>query len=592
MNRLSPVSPSWFSVTLSFFLAASALTLPTFAQENYSHARIVRLSLVEGDVQVLRPTDEEGQLEWEEALVNLPIQQGFRLATGRGRAEIEFESGATARIAENTVLEFTELALLNGGRITRLRLVQGTTTFYANLSREDTFTVSTSHLEVSIPDDARFRLDASEQESSVSVFKGDVQVSSRAGISKVTKNRSLIFRASEPERVEIARSENPDEWDRWVADRDETVQTATNASLSYFNSTDRYGLWDLSTYGSWNYYPGYGNCWQPFGVGFGWAPFTQGRWIFYPGLGWTWISYDRWGWWPYHSGQWLHLAGFGWVWSPGGRCHRCWDPAPVHWVSTRGVIGWVPRSPRDRPGHVDNIRHGVIVPTSHVGRDRPHDRRLLSADDNPDVLDRPPQRIGSFGGRSVRGGGPQDGDSREGGGGSIVFDPRTRTYVNNPNRSPAPPTPVEGPANSRIKREGIRRQDEELPPPGRGFSGDVSPRPPERVQPPSPTGPAGSPTRPSGGTGFSGTRGRDGAQDSPPRPSNASPPRATPPPPPPRVNTPPPAPRAVPSPPPSPPRVSSPPPAQPRAEPRPAPPPSSRPTPRGEPTSLGPRPQG
>ena len=554
-----------------------ALVAPAIAhsKDNYSHARIVRLSLVEGDVQVLRPADEEGQPEWEEALVNLPLQQGFRLATGQGRAEIEFESGATARIAENTVLEFTELALLNGGRITSLRLVQGTATFYANLSREDTFTVATAQLEASIPGDARFRLDASEQENSVSVFKGEVQVSSRAGISKVTKNRTLIVRASEADGVEIVRSESPDEWDRWVADRDETVQTATHASLTYFNSSDRYGLWDLATYGTWSYFPGYGNCWRPFGVGFGWAPFAHGRWIFYPGLGWTWISYDRWGWWPYHSGQWLHLAGFGWVWSPGGRCHRCWDPAPVHWVNTRGVIGWVPRSPRDRPGNPDNIRHGVIVP-----RDRGHDRRLLTADDNPVVLDRPPQRMGSFGYRGVRSGGPQDGDSREGGGGSIVFDPRTRTYVNNPNPPPRPPTPVERPGDSRINREGIRRQDEVLPPPGRGYSGEVSQRPTERVQPPSPTGPAGTPARPSGGTGFGVTRGRDSVQDSAPRASSPSSPRAIPPspPPPPRVNTPPPAPS---------PRISTPPPSPPPAPRVNTPPPA----PRGEAQAPRPKPQ-
>jgi len=576
---------------LSLLLAAPGLALaaPAIAQaqDNYSHARIVRLSLVEGDVQVLRPADEDGKQEWEEALVNLPIQQGFRLATGRGRAEIEFESGATARIAENTVVEFTELALLDGGRITRLRLVQGTATFYANLSREDTFNVATPQLEVSIPDDARFRVDSTEESSTVAVFKGDVEVSSRAGTNKVTKNRSLIYRATEPDRVEVVRSDNPDEWDRWVANRDETVQSATNASLSYFNSSDRYGIADLTSYGAWNYYPGYGNCWQPYGVGFGWAPFTRGQWIFYPGLGWTWVSYERWGWWPYHSGQWLFLAGTGWLWSPGGgRCHRCWDPAPVHWVDNRGVIGWVPRSPRDRPGRPDNIQHGVIVPTSRGGRDRLHDRRLLGADDHPDVLDRPPQRIGNLTVRGNRGGGPQDGGTREGGGG-IVYDPRSRTYVNDPNR-PVRPTPTGGPVDPNFKKEGIRRQEEDSPPPVRGFSGDVPQRPPAQVQPPSPRGPAGTPTGPTGGTGFSGTRGRDGMQDSGQRQNNPPPPRVNnpPPPPTPRVNNPPPSP--------PPPRVyTPPPPPPPRVEPRPSPPPPSpRPAPRGETPAPRPKPQG
>src|SRR3989454_3820617 len=113
------------SFTLATVSPASAATPPY----DYSHARVVRLSLVEGDVQVSRPraqdSDDQGNGEtWEQALLNLPIRQGYTLATGNGRAEIEFESGATARLAENSVLQLTELALSNGGRITPMTLTQ------------------------------------------------------------------------------------------------------------------------------------------------------------------------------------------------------------------------------------------------------------------------------------------------------------------------------------------------------------------------------------------------------------------------------------------------------------------------------------
>ena len=69
------------------------------------------------------------QRMWEEALVNLPLQEGDTLATQSGLAEIEFESGATAYLAENSVLQFTQLAFSGGGRLTQLTLTQGAELF-------------------------------------------------------------------------------------------------------------------------------------------------------------------------------------------------------------------------------------------------------------------------------------------------------------------------------------------------------------------------------------------------------------------------------------------------------------------------------
>src|SRR5579859_1310560 len=72
------------------------------------HIRIVRLSFVEGDVQYQRPGGK-----WEDAKLNLPIKQGFRLKTTDGYAEVEFEQGLAMRIANNSSIEFTELSLLS-----------------------------------------------------------------------------------------------------------------------------------------------------------------------------------------------------------------------------------------------------------------------------------------------------------------------------------------------------------------------------------------------------------------------------------------------------------------------------------------------
>src|SRR6266481_9151961 len=111
-----------------------------------SHARIVRLSLVEGDVRFARDVKGDSLADanagWEGAALNLPIRQGYVVATDQGRAEVEFENGAMAFLSENTVLEFYDLSLDDGARTTRLLLRQGTASFYVNPASGDYFSVT------------------------------------------------------------------------------------------------------------------------------------------------------------------------------------------------------------------------------------------------------------------------------------------------------------------------------------------------------------------------------------------------------------------------------------------------------------------
>src|SRR6202051_4376226 len=96
------------SVSLSLF---SLLLLATAhpATADSSHARIIRLSLVQGDVRFARDVHGDPLADpntpWEAAELNLPIRQGYVLATDKGRGEVEFENGAMAFLGEGTVLE-------------------------------------------------------------------------------------------------------------------------------------------------------------------------------------------------------------------------------------------------------------------------------------------------------------------------------------------------------------------------------------------------------------------------------------------------------------------------------------------------------
>src|SRR5450755_3368513 len=89
-------------------LACSLVSVLSFAD---SQVRIVRLSGVEGGVQINRNTHS-----YEKAFVNLPITQGNQVRTlSDGRAEIEFEDGSMLRMGPHTALDFSQLSLSDSG---------------------------------------------------------------------------------------------------------------------------------------------------------------------------------------------------------------------------------------------------------------------------------------------------------------------------------------------------------------------------------------------------------------------------------------------------------------------------------------------
>ena len=137
-----------------------------------SHARIVRLSLVQGDVRFAhefhKDSLDDAKAAWEIAPLNLPIREGYALATdANGRAEVEFENGAMAFLSANTVIEFYDLSLDDGARITRLILRQGSAIFYVHPAKDDYFSVTGGDFSVEANGRSRFRLDNFDDGSNV-----------------------------------------------------------------------------------------------------------------------------------------------------------------------------------------------------------------------------------------------------------------------------------------------------------------------------------------------------------------------------------------------------------------------------------------
>ncbi len=137
-----------------------------------------------------------------------------------------------------------------------------------------------------------------------------------------------------------------------------TVEQAA-ASVSYQTFYD-----ELSPYGRWVDYPGYGYVWSPTIANF--RPYYDNGYWMNTNTGWSWNSNYNWGWAPFHYGRWFYETGYGWMWLPGYE----WAPAWVSWRNNAEYYGWAPLAPGKRLGasadfnipydHWAFVRHGFL----------------------------------------------------------------------------------------------------------------------------------------------------------------------------------------------------------------------------------------
>jgi hypothetical protein len=319
---MSKLSQSRFNTVLLTAAACALLALPALAD---SQARIVRLSDVQGSVQI----DKNTGMGFENAFLNFPITQGAQVRThDRGRAEIEFEDGSTLRLTPNTTVEFSTLGLSDAGkRISVINLIEGMA--YVNWLGKDEVSLNFSREKLSLAHAAHFRIETSTEVANLAVFKGEVDVDGPSGKLMVEKKKTAAFDAADNDKYSLANNveEAPlDGWDKEASAYHE--QYSKNNSSPY-----GYGMSDLNYYGAYSNVPGYGMMWQPYFAGIGWNPFMDGAWSWYPGYGYMFASAYPWGWMPYRYGSWAFIPGNGWMWQPGG-----WNG----WVTIPRYTGTLP----------------------------------------------------------------------------------------------------------------------------------------------------------------------------------------------------------------------------------------------------------
>src|SRR3954469_24533242 len=326
-----------------------------------SHARIVRLSFVEGNVQM----DQRDGRGLQKAFLNMPIGQGTVLLTrDEGRVEVEFENGSTIRLAHDSQIEFQQLGLrTEGQKFSAIDVTEGTAYFDIKKKTEDEFVVFINGQQITAPKSARFRLRVGKDSSNIAVFKGEVELESGGKQVEVRKNESIELDQKDPSRYFLAREITTDPLDAWDLEREKYRDQYFAASPYHYDPAYSYGYADLAYWGSYEVVPVYGRVWRPYFVGVTWQPFADGSWVWYPGAGYVWVSAYPWGWAPYRYGSWVFVGSRGWCWRP-SRTYVSWVTVPVYYNAPRYFTP--PRFPDYRHREPILVGHGGPGPV-HPG---------------------------------------------------------------------------------------------------------------------------------------------------------------------------------------------------------------------------------
>lgn len=371
-------------------IVAMVLALTSIGAQAESHVRIIRLSYIDGTVQMDRATGEG----LEKAILNTPVTEGVRLVTGNdGLAEVEFENNTTIRLGENSELHFSKLVVDDSGaKVNEVELVKGTAYFDTKGGKEDIYRAAVGNSVFLVHRDTQLRLSDDDGNPKISVLKGEVELQTPQREVKVGKKETLTVDPNDASGYQIAKGVDEQPLDRWNDER-----SAYQTAYAYNNSgvgpnVNGYGYSDLNYYGGWSYLQGVGYGWQPYGVGSwgGWDPYLAGAWAFYPGFGYTWASAYPWGWLPYHYGSWTYYGNAGWFWIPGNfyRNRGWWGGNNFHPVPVvHGPNGWAPpvRPPVaavGAPGFSPTVKVGTIgnmPPAIPGGRVPPNFRSVVPA---------------------------------------------------------------------------------------------------------------------------------------------------------------------------------------------------------------------
>jgi hypothetical protein len=237
------------------------------------YPQIVRIRYIEGDVRVSRGSENEraSGTVWETAAANLPVETGFNLVTGAGRAEIEFEDTSTVYLAENSVLTFNDLHTTGGVPYTEIGLLSGMATLRVHPTAPGELFVlrtPTNRYIVRSPADGYIRVNSYLDAMAVTPLK-DTTFDLPNGAKQQSRSEQTTLYGPEGRLMpkEGSVEDHPAafaEWDKWVAGRIAQRSADMAAVMKDSGLTSPLpGLADMNGQGTFFSCPPYGTCWEP-----------------------------------------------------------------------------------------------------------------------------------------------------------------------------------------------------------------------------------------------------------------------------------------------------------------------------------------
>jgi len=341
--------------------------------------RVGRISYLSGDVQFY----SESAQAWLPAQLNAPVSSRNSLYTGPdSRAEIRFGGTAVALDGQTQL----DIQVLDDASF-RAGVTRGSIDLRARqIERGETYEVTAPAASYAILQAGRYRVDAADNGSSVTVLAGLANASVAGDGSAMVESGQALSAADGGFVRSAARSSA---LDHWAAQRDDAYRSSQS---SRYVSPYMTGYEELDANGRWASDPDYGNVWYPTTyVSAGWVPYRDGHWAYVPPWGWTWIDDAPWGFAPFHYGRWV-FVGNRWGWLPGAYVARpSYAPALVGFIggSTAGgvalsfsigsqpAVGWYPLPPWEsfRPAYTRSTTYirntnnfNISNPPSHAWR--------------------------------------------------------------------------------------------------------------------------------------------------------------------------------------------------------------------------------
>jgi FecR protein len=233
--------------------------------------QMVWVTCAQGQVKFSPGQDGEAKLgkEWIEANRGQVMENGYTLVTENGRAEVEFEDGSTAYLAEHSALVFNWLWVNGKGTDTELNLLAGKMTVAHEASEIGTlnrFFVQTPAFRLRM-----MRKQTTTMESAVdgSVFEAVertqmVEHSSVFGVLK--QGEAIAYVRGQPATLVPTSERTPEqkEWDEWVAGRLAAHRALIAEGLRESGLEEPVpGLAGLVEEGHFYDCPPNGKCWEP-----------------------------------------------------------------------------------------------------------------------------------------------------------------------------------------------------------------------------------------------------------------------------------------------------------------------------------------